>query len=171
MIWYEKILEDFGFSRYDDEESAKLLDRLLYIQGSLAWNEIPVKEKTIVFGAGPSLKRNIIELKKIELDDFLLIAADGATTALLEENIVPDIIVTDLDGRMDTIFKANRLGSVMVVHAHGDNFKKISKYVPELLRVIGTTQSTPLANVYNWGGFTDGDRAVFLAVELGVKVI
>jgi uncharacterized Rossmann fold enzyme len=32
---------------------------------------------------------------------------------------------------------------------------------------IGTTQVKPLQNVYNFGGFTDGDRAVFLANEFG----
>ncbi|MDP3065919.1 MAG: DUF115 domain-containing protein [Methanobacteriaceae archaeon] len=171
MTWYEKILEDFGFSRYYDEESAELLNRLLNVQGSLALNEIPVKEKAIILGAGPSLKRNIVELKSLVLDDFLIIAADGATTALLEEDVVPDVVVTDLDGEMESIFKANQAGAVMVVHAHGDNSIKIKKHVHELRRVIGTTQSTPLEHVYNFGGFTDGDRAVFLAVELGVKVI
>lgn len=36
---------------------------------------------------------------------------------------------------------------------------------------MGTTQSKPLKNVYNFGGFTDGDRAVFLAIKLGAKKI
>ena len=59
----------------------------------------------------------------------------------------------------------------MVVHAHGNNMENIKKYVPVLENILGSTQSIPLENVYNFGGFTDGDRCVFLAVKLGAKNI
>lgn len=59
----------------------------------------------------------------------------------------------------------------MVVHAHGDNMDALSEEVPRLKRIIGTTQSKPLDNVYNFGGFTDGDRCVFLAQEFGARSI
>jgi 2-amino-4-hydroxy-6-hydroxymethyldihydropteridine diphosphokinase len=72
---------------------------------------------------------------------------------------------------MKDIRCANHEGAFLVVHAHGDNIEKIRKYVPDLNRVMGTTQSTPLNNVYNFGGFTDGDRCLFLAVELGAEYI
>ncbi len=169
--WYKRILDEFSFSREDDEKSAKMLDNILNKQGSLKPSQIDIKDKIIVFGAGPSLKRNIKELKELNLDDFTLIAADGATTALLEENIIPNIIVTDLDGQMEDIIKSNNEGAILVVHAHGNNIDKIEKYVPELHSILGTTQSVPLKNVYNFGGFTDGDRCIFLATELGTKLI
>ena len=41
----------------------------------------------------------------------------------------------------------------------------------ELNPVIGTTQIEPISDVYNFGGFTDGDRAVFLAEHFGAKEI
>ena len=72
---------------------------------------------------------------------------------------------------MEDIIQANQKGSFLAVHAHGNNLDKIKEYVPGLERVLGTTQSTPLENVYNFGGFTDGDRALYLAVELGVNFI
>lgn len=169
--WYKEILNEFGFSQNDDERSAKILNNLLKEHNGLNKDEIKIKNKVIVFGAGPSLKRNINELKELNLNNFTLIAADGATTALLEENIIPDIIVTDLDGQMDDIIKANNEGAILVVHAHGNNVEKIEKYVPKLKRVFGTTQSTPLKNVHDFGGFTDGDRCLFLAVEFGVSFI
>lgn len=177
MSWYQKILNDFGFSRDDDEESAELLNQLLTVQGGLSPDDILVKEKALVFGAGPSLKGNIHELQELEqlhqlkLDEFTIFAADGATTALLEEDIIPDVVVTDMDGKMENIYQAQRQGAVLVVHAHGDNREKIKRHVPGLGKVLGTTQSRPVGMVYNWGGFTDGDRTVFLAVELGVKII
>ncbi len=37
--------------------------------------------------------------------------------------------------------------------------------VPQLGNIIGSTQVQPLENVFNFGGFTDGDRCVFLAKE------
>lgn len=169
--WYEDLLEDFNFSREDDEKSAQLLDILLETYGGLSPEEIPMQKEAIVFGAGPSIKSNIREIKNLNLSEYTLISADGATTALLEEGIVPDIIVTDLDGEMKDILCANHEGAFLVVHAHGNNIEKVRKFVPSLDRVLGTTQSTPLANVYNFGGFTDGDRALFLAVELGAEYI
>jgi uncharacterized Rossmann fold enzyme len=169
--WYNDLLKEFGFSREEDEKSAKLLDYLLETYGGLIPEDIPMQKEAIVFGAGPSIKDNIREVKNLNLSEYTLIAADGATTALLEEDIVPDIIVTDLDGEMKDILCAGHEGSFLVVHAHGNNIDKLREYVPRLHRVLGTTQSTPLDNVYNFGGFTDGDRALFLAVELGAEYI
>ncbi len=169
--WYEDLLKEFDFSKEEDEKSAKLLDNLLEDYGGLTPEEIPVQKEVIIFGAGPSIKDNIREVKNLNLSQYTLIAADGATTALLEEDIVPDIIVTDLDGEMKDILCAGHEGSFLVVHAHGNNIEKVKEYVPRFHRVLGTTQSTPLDNVYNFGGFTDGDRALFLAVELGAEYI
>ncbi len=169
--WYEEILREFGFPRADDEKSAQILNNLLKSSDGLSPSDIPMKNDVIVFGAGPSIKRNIKEIKILNLSQFTIIAADGATTALLEENIIPNIVVTDLDGEMMDIIHANQKGSFIVVHAHGNNIKKVNKFVSCLQRIMGTTQSTPLENVYNFGGFTDGDRALFMAVELGASNI
>ena len=169
--WYKEILEEFSFDRQMDEKSAEMLRKLLEDRDSLSPEDISIKSDTIIFGAGPSLKRNIKELKKVGMDYFTLICADGAVTALLEEKIIPDIVVTDLDGKMVDIIDSNRNGAIMVVHAHGDNMDNIQRYVPVLENVLGSTQSIPLENVYNFGGFTDGDRCVFLAVKLGAKNI
>lgn len=133
---------------------------------------------SIVFGAGPSLEKHIKTLKsnnKIkefpEKSEYLIISADGATTALLNENIIPDIIVSDLDGKIEDIIKSNKLGSFLVIHAHGDNINTLKKYVPFLKNMIGTCQSLPHDLIYNFGGFSDGDRAVFLASAIGSKKV
>ena len=179
-LWYKQILDDLGFSKKMDEESADLLSNILKNQGSIKLENLLINlpsEKTsmkcfVVFGAGPSLKSHVKLFKENnDLNEYILIAADGATTGLLEEKIVPDIVVTDLDGKLDDLLVANDLGSFFVIHAHGDNAKEISKYTPKFKRVLGTTQSKPKANLYNFGGFTDGDRCVFLAIALGAKKI
>ena len=174
--YYTEILDDFGFSRENDEKSAKLLDEILSTEGCLTLDElseiVAFSDKYIVFGAGPSLKEHIKFLKdNYDLKDYVLVAADGATTALIEEKIVPDIIATDLDGNLDDILLANVRGANAVIHAHGDNIDKIVKMTPFFTNVLGTTQSQPVGNVYNFGGFTDGDRALFLAVALGAREI
>jgi hypothetical protein len=121
-----------------------------------------------VFGNAPTLDRELDELQE---KDAAFLAADGATAVLLRRGIVPDIIVTDLDGPFPDILKANQEGSIAVVHAHGDNLDALHRYVPKLKRVIGTVQCRPPEGLYNFGGFTDGDRCVFLAKELGATSI
>ena len=174
--YYKEILEDFGFSRENDEESAKLLDEILSTEGCLTLDElgefVGFSNKFIIFGAGPSLKEHILMLKEdYNLKDYVLVAADGATTALVEERISPDIITTDLDGNLDDILIANLRGANVVIHAHGDNIEKIAGLTPFFTSVLGTTQAQPIGNLYNFGGFTDGDRALFLAVALGAEEI
>ena len=174
--YYKEILDDFGFSRENDEESAKLLDEILSTEGCLTLDELSeivgFSDKYIVFGAGPSLKEHVQLLKNdYDLKDYVLVAADGATTALIEEKIAPDIVATDLDGRLDDILLANIRGANIIIHAHGDNIDKIARLTPFFNNVLGTTQAQPAGNLYNFGAFTDGDRALFLAVALGASEI
>ena len=167
---YLAILDDFGFSMSRDEDAAKLLAELLRDLGNcLSTADARVRGRSVVvFGNAPSLDR---ELDELQVKDAVFLAADGATAVLLRRGILPDIIVTDLDGSFPDILKANREGSITVVHAHGDNLDALSRYVPLLEGVIGTTQCRPPEGLYNFGGFTDGDRCVFLAKELGAASI
>ena len=174
---YDLILEDMGFGRESDERAAKLLSKILKTKSMKKTPEvvkIEVLQNTIlgkdvvVCGKAPTLSNDI---KKMDFNKYVVIAADGATSVLMNNGIIPDIIVTDLDGNMYDEAMANRQGAIMVVHAHGDNMDALRKEVPGLIRVIGTTQSKPLENVYNFGGFSDGDRCVFLAKEMGARTI
>jgi uncharacterized Rossmann fold enzyme len=174
--YYTEILDDFGFSREKDEESAHLLDEILSTEGCLTLNDlgeiVGFSDRYIVFGAGPSIKEHIKMLKEdYDLRDYVLVAADGATTAMIEEKIVPDIVATDLDGNIDDILLANLRGANIVIHAHGDNMERIASLSSFFNNVLGTTQAQPVGNLYNFGGFTDGDRAIFLAVALGASQI
>ena len=172
-VWqpiYYSILQDFGFSKERDEEAAELLAGILRGREPMlpAARSIVSGRRAIVCGNAPKLDRELEELKD---KDAIFLAADGATSVLLEHNIVPDIVVTDLDGPFPAILKANLMGSIIVVHAHGDNLDALKRYVPELKRVIGTVQCQPPSRLHNFGGFTDGDRSVFLARELGAASI
>ena len=65
--WYEKILKEFGFERKDDEKSAEILNNLLDEYNSSCIAETKIKGQVIIFGAGPSLKRNIQELNELDM--------------------------------------------------------------------------------------------------------
>jgi uncharacterized Rossmann fold enzyme len=167
---YQSILEDFGFSPGRDVDAAKLLADLM--QGRepslCAAEAIVAGRRAVVCGNAPSLET---ELGGLQERGAVFIAADGATSVLLRRSVVPDIVVTDLDGPFPAILKANQEGSIVVVHAHGDNLDALNRYVPQLERVIGTVQCRAPPGLYNFGGFTDGDRCVFLARELGAASI
>lgn len=169
LQWYDKIRTKFGYSVVEDQSTAQLLSEFL---GGRSVSLERVKElisgKTVVvFGAGPSLEGSVKNIKK----SFTAIAADGASEALVVNGMKPDIVVTDIDGNHEYLLKADKMGAIMVVHAHGDNANLIRNLVPKMKNCIGTTQVKPLHNIYNFGGFTDGDRAVFLASEFNAKNI
>jgi hypothetical protein len=169
--YYQGIRAEFGYSTEKDQEAARMLSGMIkrkalepkVLQKKLAGKNV------FVIGAGPSVVDGIKIIKKNKA--FVKVAADGAVQALLENKIKPDIVVTDLDGNSAALQKASKSGALMVVHAHGDNTDMLKKLVPKFKKVLGTTQVMPVDHVYNFGGFTDGDRCVFLAEEFGAKKI
>jgi len=166
---YRDILKDFGYSRKKDTQSCKLLDSLLPKKASVVKIRDLIENKPVfVIGAGPSLPSCISILKKYK--KITKIVADGATKAIIENNLKPDIIVTDLDGDIKSLKKAGRTNTIMIVHAHGDNTEKIH-LVKYFKNCIGTTQTKSVGKVHNFGGFTDGDRCVFLASHFKAKKI
>ena len=166
---YRDILKDFGYSRNKDTQSAKLLNSLLQKKTPSIGIRDLIKDKPVfVIGAGPSLPSCISILKRHK--KITKIVADGATKAIIENGLKPDIVVTDLDGDIKSLKKAGRTKTIMVVHAHGDNSERIN-LVKYFKNCIGTTQATPIGKVNNFGGFTDGDRCVFLADYFNAKKI
>jgi uncharacterized Rossmann fold enzyme len=173
--WYNRIASALKLDRHEDQRATDILSDLIQNRSIEPYEirTIIYNKPALVFGAGPSLEDDIQRIEKVGLfDKFITIAADGATSALLDVvNRVPSIIVTDLDGKFEDLLSANKKGSLMVVHAHGDNIPQLLDYVPKLDKILGTTQVEPRPRVYNFGGFTDGDRAVFLAVAMGAKIV
>ena len=166
---YREILKDFGYSRNKDAQSAKLLNSLLQKKTLSTGIRDLIKNKPVfVIGAGPSLPYCIPILMKHK--KITKIVADGATKAIIENGLRPDIVVTDLDGDITSLKKAGSKNTIMVVHAHGDNSEKLHllKYFKNC---VGTTQTKPIGKIHNFGGFTDGDRCVFLANHFQAKKI
>lgn len=174
---YKKIINDFKFSYENDCKAANILNNLLKKNKTRPiinkLRDFLYNQDVIILGAGSSLENSISKYKQL-LNKNLKIATDGTTTALINNNIIPDLIVTDLDGRVSDQLESNSKGSIVIVHAHGDNINQIMKYVPLFKgEVIGTTQVDPSTykKLINFGGFTDGDRAVFIADHFNVNQI
>lgn len=169
--YYKQILSDFGFEREEDERSASILSKILVGKKLSSQGELKglIQEKeVIVVGGGKNLEK---ELDK-DFSKNVVIAADGTTSLLLAKGIAPNIIVTDLDGNIDDQISANKMGAIVAIHAHGDNIEQVKKWTPKFKeKILGTVQCRPFNALYNFGGFTDGDRAVFLAHHFGAKSI
>jgi len=158
---YQEILNEFDYNRSKEIRSANILNSLLKKRLGLNRLERKIRNKTVfVIGAGQSLGSSLQYIKKFR--NFTKIVADGATQALIENKITPDIVVTDLDGNMESLKKASDLKSIMIVHAHGDNINRLPHAI-SFKYCLGTTEDKPFGKIRNFGGFTDGDRCVFLA--------
>jgi len=166
---YSDILKEFKYDEKKDKESAILLNAILEKSNTNKKIINLIKGKTVlVIGSGPSLSTAIPKLKKYE--KTVKIAADSAIKPLVENGIIPDIVVTDLDGDENTLKKIGKTKSIFVVHAHGDNIEKL-ELAKKFKNCIGTSQSTPFNKIQNFGGFTDGDRGVFLANHFQAKKV
>ena len=167
--YYVRILDYFGFSREDDEEAARLLSSILPGNDLSLLTDTISGSDIIVAGNAPSLPDDI---RKTDFEGKVVIAADAAARVMKKGGVIPNIVFTDLDGLDDDVLEMNEAGTILAVHAHGDNMPLVKSWVPKMKGpVVGTTQSTPLENVYNFGGFSDGDRGVFAAYELGAKSV
>ncbi len=166
--FYEKILKDFGFSKAADEATAAELDKLLggtRVPDAELRKLLRGKEVTIA-GNGPNVAGEIGEARG------LLVTADEATSVALECGLLPSLLVTDLDGVVGDQVKANAEGTIAVLHGHGDNGPAVLEWAARFSgKTVATTQSRPVGGLRNFGGFTDGDRAVFLADHFGAARI
>lgn len=151
---HRKIVASFRFNPYRDFLAGIELNDLLR---SNLWGRLPSEKEVSVIG--PSNPSN-------DPEGFVIVA----DSALKYYDGRCDMIVSDLDGPIEKIIEKEK--SIKVIHAHGDNIDKLRQYVPLLKGIVlGTTQSIPLRNVRNIGGFTDGDRSIIMGTILGAKKI
>ncbi len=169
---YDYIRSDMGFSYSDDYHASQILNMLLPGLEVIYEVERYLKEligggEVYVVGAGPKC---LEELMSLDVEPDALIAADGAMRCCLEAGFRPHVVVTDLDGLRPEDLKYEDV--VYVVHAHGDNVDKLLRYVASIEgRLLGTTQCVQVGKLRIYGGFTDGDRAAYLANFFGARTI
>jgi uncharacterized Rossmann fold enzyme len=173
---YRDIVTRLGLNSDDDRRASKLLASLLSdVDSSKLLERLKqtiVGKTVVICGAGPSLKRHMLELRENpEYSDAIYVAVDGAASAFVELNHRCDIVVTDLDGDIDHIRQLIHQGAIGIIHAHGDNMDTVANIVPKLGSILGSTQVEPRGNVFLWGGFTDGDRACFIVMDYSPSLV
>lgn len=132
---------------------------------------------SVIVAAGPSLDKNIKELKNIKGKAFI-ISVDTALKALAKENIVPDIAITIDSHKPIGLFDHEKINQVPLVYALGANAD--IKQVHHGMRIYENSTSSLLDNfIYKFekritnlssGGSVAND-AFSLAQELGFKTI
>ncbi len=161
--WWDyqsQIETQFGFSIIREDVASSLASRIPTKNVDMV-NLVNDRNWTVV-GAGIN--------SKTVINDLNLIVADGALRACLERGLVPEIIVTDLDGYMADLIWAFDNGSNIIVHAHGDNIAQCHQYSKHIVP-SSVTSTYPSESTECWGGFTDGDRALMMALSLGCKSV
>ncbi|RPG71677.1 MAG: hypothetical protein CBC59_000895 [Euryarchaeota archaeon TMED99] len=175
------VRQAFGWSESDDIESALQLQAALHDHNQ--WNP-SMREKTL-----HKLKDQLLKAPKIVVigaavraeklrsydEKTVFVASDGAVGALDDYTNLA-CVVSDLDGA-NYLDDAAAHGQIIVVHAHGDNMAhwqekivKWSRFVTPPSLVLSHQVNQTIPGMYNFGGFTDGDRAVCFILSLGVEV-
>jgi uncharacterized Rossmann fold enzyme len=165
---YEAILADFGFDRMADE---RVRDVLADFAVPFDLGRLDFAGKTVVIaGAGPSLETDLDRIGGA-ISATTVLAASTAADRLREAGVAVDCMITDLDKNPETVRQFTERDTPVAVHAHGDNESLVREAVPALehSNVLATTQAAPVGPVKNFGGFTDGDRAAFLADHCGAE--
>ena len=156
----EEISEQFDFSKDREAVASRLISNVKHNSFSIR-KRIEDKDLILV-GAGLQ--------KDTDIPSSNVIVADGALRACLERNILPSLIVTDLDGYIPDILWARKQGSEIILHAHGDNIARVFQYLSDINpNCITTTYPSVSSNC--WGGFTDGDRALMMSLSLNCNTI
>ncbi len=167
---YQSVLDAFGFDQTADEHTRDRLATLVANADPLAAPPVPLDGvRVAIAGAADSLETDITSYQTVDA----IIAASEAGHRLAAVGHPPDLIVTDLDGAPEATLSLAHAGVPTVIHAHGDNRAAIDRWVPEFPTgtVLPTTQAAPVDFVQNFGGFTDGDRAAFLADHFGAATL
>jgi len=181
---YSKIVKRLNLSTSADISSSENLELLLKTKGLVNNDKILqelsmfLKHPCLIAGGGPSVEGDLKQCIELNLINKLtIIAVDGTCKLFYENQIVPNILVTDLDGDWSSIRWAIKNNTTTLIHAHGDNHHLIDEFFLEYENlknqnnIWGTTQNYISSDLLNFGGFTDGDRAVFLTFHFQTPII
>ncbi len=165
---YRAIRADFGYS-LDADEAAR--DELRASIGSdgLTPHDLPdATGVTVAVAGGAPMTPADFEITAAA---DLVFGVSTASGRIRKAGLTVDFHVTDLDKDEAVVTELTSSGVPVAVHAHGDNRTAIEQLVPTLdsSAIFPTTQAHPVTGVFNPGGFTDGDRAAFLADALGAS--
>ena len=118
-------------SRYGRQYFYNGIENLPYLYRSKSLHELskrlPKRKPAIIVAAGPSLDKNVEELKKAK-NKALIIAVDSSIRVLLKHGIVPDLVVS-IDGvKMPSHFDYPGVSEVPLVCLMNTNYNIVHKH-------------------------------------------
>ncbi|MAT48787.1 MAG: hypothetical protein CMA27_03035 [Euryarchaeota archaeon] len=165
LDWLQKNIANFD-KRWADESQINHLNELI--------KDIKTIENFVVIGANVT-REEIMTLS----NNSSLIVADGAIGALLElkEDLLENIICLVSDGDGLPYISNRKIGNLRILlHAHGhakENLKNIleiwNKWSPAPRIIISHQILKRKDPAVNFGGFSDGDRAVCMLHACGIN--
>lgn len=165
---YQQILSEFGYSRDDDEACVRVL-KAVTVNSDLIDDDEALEffsSTVTIVGNAPCLEGDVSGFTP----QGKVIVSGSAVSRIRSLGIHIDVVVTDLDGDVESQIQASSDGALTFIHAHGDNVDLVRDHAWRFKgHVILTTQSHPENTVSNYGGFTDGDRAVCIARHFGAR--
>ena len=156
----DQINTQFNFSRTREEVATRMLSHFNFSKSAIS--DYFRGRELVLIGAAIN--------QSFSIPNSSLIVADGPLRACLQRNIIPELIISDLDGYIPDIIWATQNGSKIIIHAHGDNISRVHQYSAKL-NPICMTSTYPSDSTFCWGGFTDGDRATMMSLSLGCASI
>ena len=155
-----------GYSRDSDEDCVRVLKAVSMNSDLTDPDDLRCRFGPVstVLGGAARLEKDIAGNEPIGA----VLCSGSCVGRSVASGLMPDFVVTDLDGDIEPQLEASRNGAVTFIHAHGDNIDLVRRYAGLFEGpVVLTTQSRPENTVFDFGGFTDGDRAVCIAQEMG----
>lgn len=140
------------------------------------YNALPDNYPAIVVAAGPSLKRNVKEIKKAK-NKALIIAIDTSIKFLLQEDIIPDLYVTFDANKPLELFEDERVHNVPVCLCPYSVKPAFERQKNRIFISIGNDYVGRMAQQYNkklahfGAGGTVAQNAFTLAKEAGMNPI
>jgi uncharacterized Rossmann fold enzyme len=181
---YKFIVTELGLDIDADIDSTKIVEKYLLEYFPTSRGNVLdklgnlLKKPCLIAGAGPTLEQDFNDCIEHEIIEKVTnIAVNGTCSLFYQLRIRPQIVVTDLDGDWDAIVWAIKQGAVTLIHAHGDNLEIIKAFFKNFRKelqskfVWGSTQNDLKTDLFNFGGFTDGDRAIFLCFHFQTPLI
>ena len=94
-------------------------------------------------------------------------APEGGLDRVIELGVRPLYVTLDMDSATKLIHAASMIARYLIVHLHSDNYYR--EHPPRSEGIVYTTQAEPLGCAVNIGGFTDGDRALTMAMMMNAS--
>ncbi len=121
----------------------------------------------IVFSVGRPLPAAVKVAWKLRLFEICkIIAVDGAAIALASSNIVPDVVVSDLDADINDLIHVGKQGSIIVLRRKMEGTEKVLRFFKKCIGPIVFYDS-----VAKYDANSDLDAAVYLACKFHCRKV